>query len=54
MKSVDLTELIARTLEHVVLEQWKHDGHIDSIGSDKVDAVIGGKKYRITITEEQA
>ncbi len=52
MKTVDLAELISKTLEHVVFEQWKHEGHIDGMGTGELNAVIDGKNYHITITEK--
>ena len=52
MKTGHIMELIDRTIEEVIFEQWKHEGYLDISTSDKVAFVVDGKRFVIEIKEE--
>lgn len=54
MKICDITETINNLLEEKIFEEWKHEGYNDGFSSDQIAMVIDGKRYLITVKEEEA
>ena len=52
MKTVDIMETIAECIEKKILGEWKHEGYIDGMESERAHFEIDGKKYVITIEPE--
>lgn len=52
MKAVDVTTVIANSIDKIIFEEWRHEGYIDYQTSEGVGAVIDGKYYEITLEEK--
>ena len=51
MKTVDIVEMIADSIEKKIIDEWKHEGVILATSSEYVDFEIDGKEYVIAIKE---
>ena len=47
-----ITESIQEMIEKKIFEEWKHEGHIDELNSDRIVVVIDNQKYWISITDQ--
>ena len=50
MTSADISECIAKMIEDKIIKEWKHEGYIDQVCHDSVQACIDGKHYTIRLT----
>ena len=51
MKKVDIIESIAEYVEQKILKEWKHEGSVEVIYTDRLEVMIDGKLYEIRIEQ---
>lgn len=49
MKEVDIIKSIAEHVEQKILKEWKHEGSVEVIYTDRLEAEIDGTLYVISI-----
>lgn len=54
MKKVDIIESIADHVEQKILKEWKHEGSVEVIYTDRLDVEIDGTFYVISIAATEA
>ena len=54
MKEIHIMAAIAECIEKKILGEWKHEGYIDGMESDRVFFNLDGKRYVVTIGERSA
>ena len=53
MKTVDIMEVFANSVEQKMFKEWRHEGFIGGFSSDHLNFVIDGKEYIVNIKEVQ-
>lgn len=51
MRTVDIAEVIAETIEKKILGEWKHEGYAGGVYTDRVRCTIDDKEYVIEVKE---
>lgn len=51
MRTVDIAEVIAETIEKKILGEWKHEGYAGGVCANEIKCTIDDKEYSIEVKE---